>query len=1051
MATKPAFQLYNASAGSGKIYTLVREYLKQLLQATTRDYYRSLLAITFTNKAVAEMKQRIIGHLTEFSKTDSLSEPPTIMLQLADECDLSLQEIAAKSKTILHHILHNYAGFSVETIDGFNHRLIRTFAKDLHIASNFDVTLEENQLLEQAVDQLLNMAGEDEKITGRLVEFTFQKTDDDRSWDIARDITEASKILFSENDSAVVNGFRELSLDDFITIENWLRSGIEDLSQSIEHIAKQTLQLIEESGLQHNDFSGGYFPKYFVNLLEGKTDRYEGKWQQELTDKPLYPGRVLKKDPHTAQVMDELASQFAEAFQQSKDLVFRRRLLENILKNLIPLSVINLVRQQIDNIKEEENILPISEFNQIINKEIKHQPAPFIYERLGERYKHFFIDEFQDTSLLQWENLIPLIDNALSQEYTDGRRGSLLLVGDAKQSIYRWRGGLPEQFIALYNQENPFSVEDKLIENLETNFRSKKEIIEFNNSFFSRLAGCFNDELHNELYTIGNRQQSTDKAGGFVQLEFLQAVTKDELASAYGEKVVGTIADLRNRKFSFSDICILTRTKQEGISIGERLMEEGIPVVSSESLMLRHSPMVNFLADCLQLKTFPDNDEVKARILMFLYDHLKPELRMHDFLKMFFPSEHTDFETVLSDFGISFSFERMNSLSLYELCEYLIIVFKLQPWIDAYTDGFLNLVHEFEAQASVLKTSFAEYWEQKKEKAAISTGEGVDAVRLMTIHKAKGLEFPVVLFPFADLDIYKEIKPKAWYPADEFNRDFECFQIDFKKEVENYGEAGREIYVSRRNKLQLDNLNLLYVALTRAVNELHIFCSYPKDSKDGQLKKYNQFFSDFLKYREMWKDEQLVYTFGRAQEAKIYPEAAAVAEIEPVFQSSFPFEHNLTVSSREASLWLSAASEAIESGTLLHDMMTFIEKKDDIEALSEKLLESNLYTQEEINSLISRINTLTDHSELKQYFDGNNRVENERDIITSGGEILRPDRLNFHPDDSVTVIDYKTGGESPAHKQQIQQYAAAINEMGFVVRDMVIIYISDQRILINKL
>lgn len=996
------------------------------------------------------MKQRIVSHLMQFANKEFLDNPSKLMLQLSEECNQSIQTIFERSERILGHLLHHYSGFSVETIDGFNHRLIRTFSKDLKLASNFEVTLDQKQLLEQAVDTLLSKTGEDLDTTQLLVDFTLQKTDDDRSWDISRDLVEATKMLFSENDLKQVELLKGKSLADFNQFSNLLLTRIKAISSEIRAIATDTLQLIDESGLQHDDFNRSYYPKYLQKLLSDKTDDYVAKWQLELLDKPLYPGRVVKDNPQAAAVMDELAPVFSEAFNHSKHLVFRRKLLENIRKNLTPLSVINLVRGEIEDIKSEENIIPIAEFNTIISNEIKHQPAPFIYERLGERYRHFFIDEFQDTSLLQWENLMPLIENALSQEFTDGSQGSLLIVGDAKQSIYRWRGGLPEQFIDLYNCNNPFPGTEKRVENLEINFRSAKQIIEFNNSFFSHIATYFTDPVHAELYKLGNRQHTTDKEGGYVHIEFVPANNKNELHELYAEKIKHTILDLRATGFAYSDICILTRTKDDGVRLGAALLQEHISVVSSETLLLQHSPLVAFLLNCLTLRTSPDNDEAKAHLLLFLYDHLDLTEENCDFMSGFFPSDSAHFEAQLRAYGIEFSMEKIAAYSLYEACEYCIRIFQLMPLADAYLDGFLNLVHDFQQQYSAAHYSFFDYWETKKETAAISTGEGMDAIRLMTIHKAKGLEFPVVLFPYADVNIYREKTAKAWYPVNEFIDTFDTSLISYNKEVENYGTIGAALHDERRKKLQLDNLNLLYVSLTRAVERLYVFCQQVNESSSGIPQNYNQLFMSYLRSEGLWNEAQMSYGFGTAAPGSAPLESAVTNEITPEYICTFPEEHNLNITSRDASLWHSKAQLAMDTGTLLHELMSKIIHKDDLSSSLSDFTKRLPAEDKEVEKFRKISTSILNHPELSAYFSGSDRVEVERDIITSQGELLRPDRLNIYSDGSVTLIDYKTGAVQPAHKVQINTYAKALETMGYRIREKLIIYASEEEILINK-
>src|SRR5690606_38851010 len=392
---------YDAAAGSGKTFTLVKEYLKQILSSKSEDYFKHLLAITFTNKAVAEMKQRIVETLVNFSEEKSVVEPLPMMLKISEETGKSLVEIQAQSKKILKNLLHNYAAFSVETIDRFNHRLIRTFARDLKLATNFEITLETNELLAEAVDLLLSKAGENKEITKVLLDFALEKTDDDKSWDISRDIANAAKLLYDENESDHVWVLKQKSLDDFLVFKTQLFLQKKRLSAEIETIASQTLQLIAESGLQNTNFSSSTLPNHFLKLKAGNYDAYGNKLQENLeNNQKLYR---VKEEPFIKETIDSLVPNLLSNYIEIKEKVNKLNLYDSILKNITPLSVINLVNNEIETIKEEKNILPISEFNSLINKEIKNQPAPFIYERLGEKYRHFFIDEFQDTSKLQWE------------------------------------------------------------------------------------------------------------------------------------------------------------------------------------------------------------------------------------------------------------------------------------------------------------------------------------------------------------------------------------------------------------------------------------------------------------------------------------------------------------------------------------------------------------------------------------------------------------------------------------------------------------------------
>ncbi len=1045
LENQSSFSIYDAAAGSGKTFTLVKEYLKQILSSKSEDYFKHLLAITFTNKAVAEMKQRIVETLVNFSEEKSVVEPLPMMLKISEETGKSLVEIQAQSKKILKNLLHNYAAFSVETIDRFNHRLIRTFARDLKLATNFEITLETNELLAEAVDLLLSKAGENKEITKVLLDFALEKTDDDKSWDISRDIANAAKLLYDENESGHVSILKQKSLEDFLEFKKQLILKKKKLSEAIETIASETLQLIDESGLQFDDFSGSYLPKHFQNLSIGRYDlNFGAKWQETMGEKPLYPGRVSAA---IGGIIDELTPNFIANFQQTKALVFQLLLVENMLKNITPLSVINLVNHEIETIKEEKNILPISEFNSLINKEIKNQPAPFIYERLGEKYRHFFIDEFQDTSKLQWENLIPLIDNALSQQL-EPTSGSLLLVGDAKQSIYRWRGGLPEQFMGLYNTINPFSREKEVL-SLETNYRSCAEIVDFNNQFFTFVSSYFANENHVKLYINGNKQNQNDKRDGYIKFEFIPKQNKAEKQEAYSNLVLKTIQNLKENGFLESDVCILTRKKADGIALGAFLMEQGVPVISSETLLLQSSNLVQILVFSLQVCLYPNNDEAKIQLLDLLYDQLNISEEKHTFFTKFLNISEARFSENLREYGVDFSFAEMRTVSLYEAFEYCIEKFKIAEVADAYLFGFMDLVYEFEQQPLADKISFLDHWETKRESASIPASEGTNAVQLMTIHKAKGLEFPVVIFPFADMQLYDGKYDKLWYPLENEDFSFKEAQINYKSEVANYSEIGEQMYNEHRSQLELDTINLLYVTLTRAVEKLFVFAEMPTEPKDGIPSTYNHLFMEFLKQKGIWNGDQMVYEFGKNSE-KISKEKHVVSQMDPKYLSSNPKTHGLKIVASEEMFLETETVAAITAGNLLHDTMAKIYSEADAERVLMELEERAIVPKEEFDILTNTIHQIVQHPDLKKLFDGTDKVYNERSIITKDGLVLRPDRININSENVSTIIDYKTGSPKIYHNDQLIDYVNALQDMGFIVSEKMLIYSNEDEIVINK-
>lgn len=1047
MNNSTPFTIYDAAAGSGKTYTLVKEYIKILLKSPSDNYYKYILAITFTNKAVAEMKQRIIENLISFTETNFVENPSDMVTDIASEIGLGLKEIQLKSKRIITHLLHNYSSFSVETIDSFNHRLIRTFARDLKLSGSFEVSLDIDKLLAEAVDLLISKAGENPKTTKVLIDYAIEKTDDDKSWDISKDISKTAKLIFNENDADHIKNLQTKKLDDFLEFKKKLLKKQKYLTDKIIKIATETLQLIEESGLEFSDFSAGYLPKHFVKLSKGNFDvNLHTAWINNIEEKPLYSGKTLKNSPDNAAIIDELASLFSKNVKDTRQLIIEASLLSAILKTITPLSVINLVSNEIETIKEAQNILPISEFNKLINSQIKDQPTPFIYERLGEKYRHFFIDEFQDTSKLQWENIKPLINNSISQEFLGGEKGSLLLVGDAKQSIYRWRGGLPEQFIDLCTTKNPFPVKKKVY-NLPVNYRSRKEIVTFNNDFFTFVSDYVNNPKHQELYKSGNQQKHTNKEGGYIKIEFIDSKNVEESNEIYADKTLQTITNLLENGFLEKEICILTRSRKQGISVGSFLQEQGISVVSSETLLLDHSSVVQFLISCLTLSLFPNNDEVKVTVLEFLHEHLSIKEEKHPYFSSLLKNEA--FNTYLNE-ELDFLFSEMHSKTMYDSLEYCIRKFKLAENADAYLYGFMDLVFEFEQEANSSKISFLEDWELQKKKASIPVSEQVNGVQLMTIHKAKGLEFPVVIFPYADVEIYDLKNPSNWINIKDKELGFDETHIETGLNgIKEFEKQGEELYNKQRETLELDNLNLLYVTLTRAEKQLYIFAKKPTKIKD-EIKTFNQYFGEYLKNKGIWEENKTVYEFGTFQKNDAKENASNILSVSPIYYSSPPEAHSLRVISKDASLWDTDAGKAIHLGTIVHEAMEKVISTEDIPSVFETIMLQTELNSEEKENLKNTITAIVNHSDLNQFYNASDKILVEQKIISKEGIILIPDRINIHSDNSVSIIDYKTGAFNKKHKNQINAYGLALSEMNYRVSKKILIYTSSEGIVINK-
>ncbi|WP_179344529.1 UvrD-helicase domain-containing protein [Winogradskyella ursingii] len=1030
------FKIYNASAGSGKTFTLAKSYLKILISAESPDKFKSILAITFTNKAVGEMKTRIIEMLKTFSSDQSLSLPHPMFSAICDELKISPNQLITKSKIILKHILHNYGAFNISTIDGFTHRVIRTFAKDLKLPVNFEVELDQDRLLNEAVDGLIAKAGTDKKLTKVLVDFAIEKADDDKSWDISYDFSKIAKLLISEADLPFTKKLKDKSLDDFKKLKLHLSKEISIIESKIKTISETVLKLIEESGLQFDDFNRKSLPNYFIKLAEiNFSIGFEANWQDDLVNgNALYPKRVSKS---IAETIDSIQPQLASAFTSTKKMFFDLRLKKAFYKNITPVSVLNAIQTELYLLKEEQNKMLISEFNTIIHEEIKNQPTPFIYERLGEKFKNYFIDEFQDTSKMQWDNLVPLLDNALS-----GPNGSVMLVGDAKQAIYRWRGGEAEQFINLYNKHtNPFQTEKEIFA-LETNYRSAKAVVEFNNSLFKFLGQNFiGNPNYAELFE--NAMQHTNSESlGYVNLNFLDLQEKDDNAEPYVTETMQTVLKCKENGYPLSDICILVRKRKEGVAIAQNLSENGIKITSSETLLLKNSEKVNFLNIFLKLLLQPNNDVLQVEFLSFLAEqnHITDS---HNFFTTHLKREFKATLKSLETIDIHLNINELLQLPLYELLEKLVRTFNMNDHSDAFLQFYMDVVLEFAQKNDSDLVGFISYFEKNEDRLSVVSPKNLDAVQIMTIHKAKGLEFPVVIFPFADLNIYQEIEPKVWFPMDNSEVGFESFLINYSKDVEHFGDAGKMIFDTHQSELELDNLNLLYVVLTRAVEQLYIISKKDLNSK-GKLNEnsYAGMLISYLQHRDLWDENQPIYEFGTL----IKPQTInnITEESESIgFISTAKEEHNFSIVTRSGLLWDTHQEQAIERGNLVHLVLSKIRTVGDLDFELENLLTLGEISHNQLNDLKQTVAAVVSHPKLSPYFQDRLQIYNEHDIITSTGQLLRPDRLVITTNNEAVIIDYKTGEPKLNHGTQLGAYEKVITQMGFAVSKKLLVYINE--------
>ena len=1048
-AQKP-FVVYNASAGSGKTFTLVKEYLKCCLKSTQPNAYRHILAVTFTNKAAAEMKQRVLHTLSAFASEMPTGVEGSMMALIREETGMDAASIRQASIDLLEQILHDYSAFSISTIDKFTHRIIRTFAYDLHLPMNFEVEMDGDRLLSEAVDLLISHVGKDEDLTRMLVAFTESKVDDNQktSWDIETDLSQMARFLLKEDSYTHIDRLSKLSVADFFDIRDTLYKEKMAFEGRLKSIGDQALDLIAAKGIAHKSFPYGDLPNHFLKHSKGKIAdiAFDGRLAKNLEADKWYTAAVAEDQK---MAIEEIKETLLALYEESQAYIEQGKadyiLYTLIIRNLYALSVLNEIEKRIHEIKEQQHLLHISEFNKAIAAIVKEQPAPFIYERIGERYRNYFIDEFQDTSVLQWQNLWPLIENAVSRE-----GGSCMLVGDGKQAIYRWRGGKVEQFIQLSNPEdksNKVRIGDRLhtrfereIKTLDTNWRSRSAIISFNNEFFEQAAQKLLYPEYQQLFR-SSAQKSTHKEGGYIQIRFL-----DNDVERYEEEnckqTLERIQSLLQEGYRLKDIAILIRRNAQGSLLANYLNAEGIRVVSPESMLLSHSAAVNFIVTTYRFIHQPADYSARVAMLEYLISQNKiqtDEESKHDLFARYARAPQEQFIAFLAEKGFLLKPAYFLQLSVYESIEELIRVFALNPRKDPYLQAFMDAVLDYSHQTRSNHKSFPEWWEQEKEKRSIVLPEALDAVKIMSIHKSKGLEFPVVIFPFANWNSESDQRPQEWIELDlPVAADFDTALIPINKDLQEAADPYRKQYEDHKSRVQLDNLNLLYVALTRPEERLYVLTS-PRERQ----RNLSDYFTTYLKYKGLWSEGQTTYDFGTPDPPEKGGDAPDLFAIEEV-DTSTDWRNKIAISKQAPLRWDVEAPESLaEKGTLMHKVLAQVHTIEDIDPALDTLRLSGMADEAQQIQIEQTLRALFRVAELKPYFDAGIKARNEAEILLSTGQIVRPDRVVFHTSGLLSVLDYKTGSPQKKHKEQLDGYAEALSELGYEPIEKVLIYLGE--------
>ena len=1070
---KGQFKLYTASAGSGKTYTLVREYLTLSLFSENVSC-KDILAVTFTNKAANEMKVKILSYLNGFicGNPDESMKNDLINALKIDE-----NTLIRRSKALYDNILHNYSDFNISTIDGFVQQVSRSFAKELNLPAQYRVLLDDDDLLDgliQCVDARIDK--NDNSITEILTDFVDFQLDEENSLRIdvlLRDFV-AKLLKESAYKKGEILNLKELSGDEYLQTKDSLDGLYNKYKTNVLNDIQIIRDFENEFAVEITDYNNGargglpsvltkiekdinVKPSLLVGTIISKIFCGDKSWFSKSIDK-------LKVDDINKSGIDVLKL-YGNLIENHKSLFLVGLVRRNIYLYALRATLLSVINQYID----DTNKVHISEFNKRISDILGDCSIPFIYEKIGSRYKHFFVDEFQDTSLLQWHNFLPLVNNGLSE-------GNMsLLVGDAKQAIYRFRNGEVEQIMnlpSIYDaKNNDFYAECENTlknsfkkESLGYNFRSKKNIIDFNNSFFSISKNKLTSENYRKVYD--DLEQKCPKKysyDGFVSVELFEMnefSDEEESANelyknAVKESILNDINKLKDNGFALRDIAVLVRSNSDSSDIAEFLSKNNVPVMSSDSILLKSSDKVRLII--LTLKCLLDDKNDVDKLSLSFYKNICNDVDSYDIQKAL--NDNFDFDKIYNI--------RNQAYSIYDLCCKIINIYNFNIIEDEFLQYFMNHVLEWQNTENNGIDAFIEHWNKKSDALYVKIASEIDAVNIMTIHKSKGLEYKVVMYPYAYTKVPGDFKgAEKWLPLDDIKLLKDIKNIDSFILPINKGLVGTDMehhYIEEVEKAAFDDFNIMYVAMTRARDLLFIYSNKIQTEEEKTSESYNFFMEyfdadngyensyaegetsekedvDLIKNRfvTVSNDKSIKYELGTIEYHKDKEkEEKDVLELKSgETPQLLDWTRTLKIEPEPTMFWAEDDDNYMpkEWGNLVHDILSKINTIEDADRVFANYVNEGSIDKQKADKLKRQFEKIVDLKEVKEAYSKNAIVRNEIDILTYDSSInenviLRPDRY-AELEDKVILIDYKTGMPQEEYDDQLKNYMQALRGMG---------------------
>ena len=1044
--------VYKASAGSGKTFRLAVEYIKLLIK-NPESAHKGILAVTFTNKATGEMKERIMSQLYGIWK--GLPDSNDYLKKVTEELNMGSEEVRRRAGIALAHLIHDFDRFRVETIDKFFQRVLRNLSHELGLPSGLKVGLNDKQVEELAVDQMIERLSAKDKELEWIIDYISHEMSDNKNWNVTWEIKKFGINIFKDVYKKKRSEINNVTGDDAI-FESFVKAMQKiknDFEKQMAEYEPRFMKILEDNGMVIEDilsYIRGFYKKLSNKALK-RGELWTTTCKEALTDNTKWITKDLaKKRPELLTVtkdhLDPLFQEVHDAYEKGiTDYCTANLALEQINQ----LRLLSAIEKRVSEVNANANRFLLSDTQQLLAQFIKDTDSPFIYEKTGTQINHIMIDEFQDTSTVQWDNFLVLLRECMSRANTEvSDVAQNLIVGDVKQSIYRWRSG---DWQLLNNIERFFGEKQMKVEPLRNNYRSAKNIIRFNNAFFDV---AIRNETANEREVSGDNAVQIEKAysdveqlipdsngeGGEVNITLL---SKDDFEQRMLDKLVETVDYLIAKGARQKDIAILLRKNDKISLIAERFTQArpDIHLVSDEAFRMDSSLAVNMIIETLALLLHPEDLLTRAELAKQYQENIAKSPT--DIASQICNANEEKINRLLPEAFVS-SFSTMLEMPITDLIEHIYKVLDLERLSDqsAYVCAFYDAVCEYTADYSPGIEALLQEWDDTLCKKTISS-DGIDGIRILTIHKSKGLEYDNVIVPFANWDM--KIKETLWCATEkEPFCQMPLIPVKCKKEMDDSHFAAD--YRNEHLQSTVDHMNMLYVAFTRAKKNLYVIGTNGNDGRSAIILQSLDEVTGMLDGATLTEENGTkVFHYGTFKESgeekkeessNIFMQGTSKVHVDV---RTFPVPVTFRQSNKSTEFTLDEDDSAvkhstyIKRGNILHNIFSQIATKDDVKRILKEMEQDGiLYDEVSRDDLISSINKCLDNPVASEWFSGRWRTYRECTILeTIDGKMKehRPDRV-MTDGNSTIVVDYKFGTPKTTHVDQIHRYMRLLDDMG---------------------